>query len=158
MADLQPYPLTIRSILRAGKSRSQPASFAMAEPRRGPGYSQATGTDVPVIWDVTFRFTEQEAQVFFTWFTYIIREGLDWFTMPIRTEFGVIEHECHFLPGEMPERENGQLFEYSAKIMARKLVVPDGVAEAAELIVALPDWWAWSELLDQTVTVEMPED
>jgi hypothetical protein len=151
------YPLTIRSILRAGKSRTQPAAFTMAEPRRGFGYSQATGTDVPVFWDVVFRFTEQEAQVFWTWFRFIIANGVDEFTMPIRTEFGVIEHTCRFLPDSLlPVKEEGQLFSYSATIMARELQVPDGVEEAAELIVALPDWWTWSQLLDQTVTVEMP--
>jgi len=154
----QPYPLTIRSILRAGKSRNQPAAFSMAEPRRGPGYAQATGTDVPVFWDVTFRFTEQEAQVFQTWFRFIINNGVDEFTMPIRTEFGPIEHVCRFLPDSLlPAREDGPLFDYSAKIMARKLLVPDGIEEAAELIVTLPDWWAWSDLLDQTVTQAMPE-
>lgn len=152
------YPLTIRSILRAGKSRTQPPQFSMSEPRRGYGYAQATGTDVPVFWDVTFRFTEQEAQVFWTWFRFIIGSGVDEFTMPIRTEFGVIEHTCRFLPeGLLPVREDGPLFSYTATIMARALKVPDGVEEAAELIVALPDWWNWSELLDQTVTVEIPE-
>ena len=151
------YPLTIRSILRAGKSRTQPAAFTMAEPRRGFGYSQATGTDVPVFWDVVFRFTEQEAQVFWTWFRFIIANGVDEFTMPIRTEFGVIEHTCRFLPESLlPVKEEGRLFSYSATIMARELLVPEGVEDAAELIVALPDWWTWSELLDQTVTVEMP--
>jgi hypothetical protein len=151
------YPLTIRSILRAGKSRTQPAAFAMAEPRRGYGYAQAIGTDVPTFWDVVFRFTEQEAQVFWTWFRFIIANGVDEFSMPIRTEFGVIEHTCRFLPESLlPVKEEGRLFSYSATIMARELLVPEGVEDAAELIVALPDWWTWSELLDQTVTVEMP--
>ena len=57
------YPLHIRTILRTQKSRTQPAAFRMAEPRRGYGYAQATGTDVPVFWDVAFRFTGDEADL-----------------------------------------------------------------------------------------------
>lgn len=155
---IQPYPLYVRSILRTGKSRTQPAAFSMSDPRRGAGFAQATGTDVPVFWDVSFRFTQEEAQAFWAWFRFIIRNGVDEFTMPIRTEFGVIEHVCRFLPDSLlPAKEDGPLFNYTATVMARKLLVPAGVEEAAGLIVALPNWFNWSGLLDQTVNEAMPD-
>lgn len=155
---VEPYPLHLRTVLRASKSRTQPASFRMAEPRRGYGYAQATGTDTPVFWDVSFRFTTEEALVFQIWFTQIIRRGLDEFTLPIRTEFGLITHTCRFLPdGLLPANEEGESWTYKATIMARAQTIPAGFAEAAELIVGLRAWREWSSLLDQTVNVEMPE-
>lgn len=152
------YPLLLKTILRAGKSRSQPAAFSMAEPRRGYGYAQATGTDTPVFWEVAFRFTEAEALVFQLWFRNIINRGADEFTMPLRTEFGLLEHTCRFLPdGLLNTTEAGQSFGYTATIMARAQVVPAGYDDAADLIVTLPDWSSWASLLDEVITDAMPE-
>jgi hypothetical protein len=152
------YPLHVRSILRASKSRTQPAAFSVTEPRRGYGYAQANGTDTPVFWDVQFRFTQDEAIAFQLWFREIINRGVDEFTMPIRTEFGLVTHTCRFLPdGLLPAEEVGGTWGYRATIMARAPVIPDGYTEAAELIVGLPDWRRWSELLDLATTQEMPD-
>lgn len=152
------YPLHLRTVLRSSKSRSQPAAFSMAEPRRGYAYAQASGTDVPVFWDVSFRFTTAEALIFQVWGYQILNRWLDEFTLPIRTEFGVQTHTCRFLPdGLVPAKEEGETWVYTATIMARAQLIPEGYAEAAELIVGLPDWSTWASLLDQAVTAEMPE-
>lgn len=151
------YPLSIRSILRANKARSQPAAFRTAEPRRGYAYSQATGTDTPVFWDVAFRFLQPEAQIFQLWFEEVLNRGVDEFTMPIRTEFGLITHTCRFLPDSLlPTREDGETWGYTATIMARAKLIPQAYRDAAALIVGLPDWSEWAALLDQAMTVEMP--
>jgi hypothetical protein len=134
----------------------QPAAFRISEPRRGYGYVQATGTDTPVFWDVQFRFSADEAVVFQLWFRNLIGRGVDEFEMPLRTEFGLITHTCRFLPDSLlPVDEQGDTWGYRATIMARAQVVPAGYDDAAELIVCLPDWMSWSELLDQAITVEM---
>jgi len=151
------YPLYLRTVLRTGKSRSQPAAFALNQPRRGTAYPQAIGTDTPVFWDVVFRFTPAEALVFQVWFTSIINRGIDPFTLPIRTEFGLLTHTCQFVPDSLLDTtEGGESFTYKATIMARAQIIPDGYADAAELIVGLPDWPNWAALLDQAVTAEMP--
>lgn len=119
------YPLSLRTIIRSGKSRSQPAAFSMSEPRRGYAYVQAIGTDTPVFWDVTFKFTQPEAALFQLWFTQTIQRGLLEFTLPIKTEFGLITHTCRFLPdGLLPVQEDGEVWVYSAKIMARAQIIP----------------------------------
>ena len=154
----QPFPLSLRTIIRASKSRSQPAAFSMSEPRRGAGYVQAVGTDTPVFWNVEFRFTRQEAVRFKLWFEVPLERGLNDFTMPIRTEFGEQTYTCRFLPDNLLDlREEGESFAYSATIMSRAQVIPAGYLEAAELIVGTPDWELWAELLDQTVTQELPQ-
>jgi hypothetical protein len=151
------YPLHIRSILRTGKSRTQAAAFRVSEPKRGFAYAQATGTDVPVFWDVKFRFSEAEAIVFQLWFVKTINRGILEFTMPIRTEFGLITHTCRFLPDSLlPCNEDGPIFEYGATIMARAQIIPDAYDDAADLIVTLPDWKTWASMLDQAITEEVP--
>lgn len=152
------YPSHLRTILKAGKSRTQPAAFSMAQPRRGYAYTQATGTDVPVFWDVSFFFSQADAQVFWLWVQQSLNRGQDEFTLPIRTEFGMVEHLCRFLPDSLlPVQEQGGLFGYSATIMARALVIPPGYEAAAGLIVGLPAWQSWALTLDEVVTAELPE-
>lgn len=151
------FPLQLRTILRASKSRSQPAAFSMAMPRRGYGYAQESGTDTPVFWDVEFCFTTPESVVFQLWGTQLLNRWADEFTLPIRTEFGVQTHTCRFLPdGLMPATERGELWSYKATIMARAQLFPPGYEDAADLIVGLPDWADWAALLDEAMTAEMP--
>jgi hypothetical protein len=94
-------------------------------PRRGLGYANALGTVTPVFWDVGFRFTMAEAWAFYTWFVYLIERGRREFLMPIRTEFGLIEHSLQFLPGTLLDlREEGEVFTYRATVMARAEILP----------------------------------
>lgn len=151
------YPLSLRTIVRSSKSRSQPAGFRMSEPRRGYGYVQATGTDTPVFWDLQFRFTRQEAVRFKLWFELSLERGINEFTLPIRTEYGLVTHTCRFLPdGLLDTREEGETFAYSATIMTRAEVIPAGYLDAADLILTLPHWEGWAELLDSTIAA-LPE-
>lgn len=153
----EPYPLHLRTIQQASKSRSQPAAFRMSEPRRGYGYAQAVGTDTPVFWDVQFRFTAAEAAAFQLWFVGRINRGLDEFVLPIKTEFGLVTHTCRFLPDSLLNTsEDGMTWVYSAQIMARARIIPTAYADAADLIIGLPAWETWAGLLDQTVTQELP--
>ena len=118
------FPPALRTCIRANKARRQPAAFAMHEPRRGPGYAEANGTASPVIWDMAFRFTTAEAAVFRAWFNDDIARGTLEFTLPIRTEYGLITHTCLFLADSLlPTRENGEVWEYSARVLARALLV-----------------------------------
>lgn len=153
----QAFPLSLRTILRTSKSRSQPAAFSMSQPRRGYAYVQATGTDTPVFWDVQFRFTPGEAVRFQLWFTQYLERGINDFTLPIRTEFGLVTHTCRFLPESLLDTgEDGGSFTYTATIMARAQVVPEAFVSAADMIIGLPQWDLWADLLDQTITEEMP--
>lgn len=150
------YPFALRTAL-ASKSRSQPAAFSLSEPRRGFGYARATGTDTPVFWDVQFLFTRGEAVRFQLWFTQTLQRGLLEFVLPLRTEFGTLPHTCRFLPDSLLDcSDTGGLFRYSARIMARAQVIPQGFIDAQGLIAALPNWDAWAPLLDASIAA-LPE-
>ena len=151
------YPLGLPTFL-ATKSRQQPASFGIAEPRRGYAYAQRIGTDTPVFWDVSFRFNRNDAVRFQMWFITVINRGLDEFTIPIRTEFGVVTHTARFLPDSLlnTSQDGFDVVSYSATIMARAQVVPTAYTDAVDMILALPDWSAWSSLLDEAIAA-LPE-
>ena len=151
------YPSYLPKFLKASKARTQPAAFRMAEPRRGYGYTQEIGTDTPVFWDVTWRFTRAHALQFKLWFEFSIRRGVEEFTMPIDTEFGSVEHVCKFLPDNLlATQDTGTVWTYSATIMARALVIPQEYVDAADLIVGLGDWSDFGSQLDQAMTAEVP--
>lgn len=152
------FPMDLRTIIRASKSRSQPAAFSMSQPRRGYAYAQATGTDTPVFWDVQFRFNRQDAARFQLWFVLQLERGLQEFTLPIRTEFGTVTHTCRFLPESLLDtQEDAETFTYSATIMAREQYIPQEYLDAADLIVGLPDWEGWAALLDEAMSGGFPE-
>jgi hypothetical protein len=152
------YPSGLPLVLRASKRRSQAAPFVATDPRAGALQTEASGPDTPVVWRVEFRFSSSaSAATFRAWFEDDLQRGLLPFTMPIRTEFGLVTHTCRFSPeGLLDARHVGGVWTYSAEIMARAQVIPDAYREAADMIVGLPGWDAWAEFLDRAIA-EMPE-
>jgi len=153
------YPLGLGTIITSGKSRSRPASFTQTDPRRGSPYFQEIGTDIPVVWDATFKFSRSDRVRFWLWFTQpqFLNEGKNKFILPIKTEFGLVDYECNFLAeGLMPVSEEGEIFTYTAKIMARSLITPPDFSLAADMIVGLEDWEMWANFLDQTINEAWP--
>lgn len=135
------YPLSLRTVISTAKSRTQPASFGIAQPRRGYGYVEPIGTDTPLFWDVTFRFTREEAVQFRLWFLYALQRGELPFTMPVDTEFGRQTYTLQFLPDQlMTTRQTGEVFEYTAQVMARAELVPGAlIATYAGTVGTIPD-------------------
>lgn len=152
------YPSHLPLLQRAQKSRSQVAPFSINQPRRGAGYVQRSGTDTPVFWNGQFRFSAGDAIAFQIWFTQTIARGALPFTMPIRTEFGLLDHVCQFLPdGLANAAEEGGVYTYDVQIMARKQLIPQEYIDGGNLITGLPNWQRWASLLDLVVTKELPE-
>lgn len=156
-----PYPLNLRTITTSGKSRTQPASFKTHEPRRGYAYFQKIGTDTPVFWSVSFTFTREEAKRFWLWFASpdYLDSGAKEFTMPIKTEFGMVTHTCRFLPDSLlPVSETAEILSYSATIMARALVYPPGSMNLASFIVDQSDYLnePWLRILDIGMSQDWP--
>lgn len=150
------YPLNLRTV-QAAKSRSQPAPFSLREPRRGMGYVQRTGTDTPVFWDVQFVLSATDAVRWQLWFTQDLARGALPFTMALRTEFGLLDHVCQFLPDGLGDcTEQGGIYTYSAKIMARAQIIPAAYLTARPFIDSLPDWGSWAVLLDRAIAA-LPE-
>jgi len=154
------YPFGMPTFNYASKSRTQPAQFTESSPRRGPAYTQKIGSDMPVFWDVNFTFSQEDAQRFQLWvlLPQFLDNGINEFTLPIRTEFGMVDHTCRFLSSGFldAKQESQTVFTYKATIMARKLVVPDEYKDNGDYIVTLPDWREYASLLDIAINEKWP--
>lgn len=118
------YPLTVSTVLRS-KRRRQAPPFAQLAPRRGQAFMLNTGTVPPVFFEVDFRFSASEARRFRLWFETVIDRGAREFTMPLRTEFGLLTHTCQLLPETLlPVSEVGETWAYSAVLMTRAQLIP----------------------------------
>lgn len=154
---MESYPLGLRTIVQASKSRSQPAAFRVTEPRRGYAYTQEIGTDTPVLWDIGFAFTQAEAVRFQLWFKHSINRGVDEFTLPIRTEFGEVEYVVRFLADSLLDTgEQGGCWTYKARLLARSQIIPDGWDDAASIIIADPAWEQSASFLDLAISENWP--
>lgn len=155
MVTMLKWPLGLQTIIKSGKSRNQPSAFLMADPRSGPPYRKRLSSDIPVIWDVTFKFQGDNAIIFWSWFETGIDRGRKNFILPIRTEFGLVDHEVAFLPDTLlPVSEEGNVFTYTAQIIARKLIIPP---EFPPDIWAEPDIWKEREIIDPAVNWYWPK-
>lgn len=149
------WPLGMQSILTTGKARNQLARFQMSDPRSGPPYRKRLSSDVPVIWDVTFRFTGDDAIIFWSWYENGTDYGRKNFILPIRTEYGIVDHEVMFLPDSLlPVSQEANVFTYTAKILARKLIIPD---EFPPDIWVDPDAWKNRDIIDPAINWQWPK-
>lgn len=153
------YPFGLGTILVSSKQRSQSAIFGMTNPKRGPGYVQATGTDTPVFWTATFKFPKADAQRFLMWFKLpeYLNGGLEKFILPIQTEFGLVDHECQFLPDSLfNTSQDGGVFTYTSTITARELIIPQDAVDMGSYIVEnMMDVNDWA-LIDYALNDEWP--
>lgn len=53
-------------------------------------------TSVPSNVAVQWFLTEQQAQLFESWFRYAITDGADWFMLPLKTPMFTGDYECRF--------------------------------------------------------------
>ena len=119
------WPASLPGIITTGKSRSSPASYRLVKPRNGPGYRKNTNKNVPVIWNVTFKFSRDDAKIFWSWFVNVLDKGRKSFIIPIKTEFGTVDYEVTLLPENLvPLDESDGTFTYSATLYSTGLIIP----------------------------------
>ena len=54
-----------------------------------------------------------------------INQGLDQFTMPILSEYGLVDQVCQILPGSLNPSNNGLVFSYNISMVIREWKLPD---------------------------------
>ncbi|EEJ5117646.1 hypothetical protein CG651_001187 [Salmonella enterica] len=122
------WPASLPGIITSGKSRSSPASYRLIIPRVGTGFRKNTSQNVPVSWNVTFKFSRDEASIFWSWFINILDRGRNSFILPIKTEFGITDYEVVLLPEKLvPLDESDGTFTYGATIYSRGLIIPKAI-------------------------------
>ena len=156
MATTIKWPAGLPLIQSAGKSRVQQSDYLLSNPRSGPPYRKNLSTDVPVFWDVTFIFYGDDTAIFWSFYTNTIKRGREWFLLNIKTEFGLVEYECMFMPDTIRlQSEAGSVFTYSAQIMSREIIIP---SEFPDDIADEPEIFRQRSILDPAVNWFWPKN
>lgn len=108
-------------------------------------------TDVPTVTPVSWIFSDVQFQAFGAWYRDQIRNGADWFEMPIRTPNGRSVEQCHFLTKYSgPARLGYDRWRVQGQLMLRRLPLPlIGEGE-------FPDDILTSGIFDITINEEWP--
>lgn len=108
-------------------------------------------TDVPTATPVSFIFTDLQCQAFQAWYRDVLKDGMLWFKLPLRTPIGLNDEEVHFIKGYSgPTRMGYDRWQITANILLRRQPLPAmGEGEFPEDIL-------FSELFDLTINRELP--
>lgn len=132
------WPSILPSCETASKSRNQPQGYKFNDVNSGPPFQELFTSDLPTFWDVTFKFTRDNARIFIMWLNQNnYRENASWFKFPIQLEEGLTTQEVRFLTYPQATGQNGDAFSYSAKIMARDIVSKDKTCPEGSLYILL---------------------
>ncbi|EFA3856755.1 TPA: hypothetical protein ACGK2H_002276 [Escherichia coli] len=109
-------------------------------------------TSTPTQASVAWLFTDPESQLFEAWFRDTIKDGADWFNMPLRSPLGIIDmYVCRFVDiYEGPTIEGGNYWRYTAtlELWERPILAP-GWAD-------FPDYIINSSIIDIALNREWP--
>jgi hypothetical protein len=134
------WPEILPSCETATKSRSQPSGFQFNDLNSGTPFLQMVTTDMPTLWDVTFKFTRDNARIFALWLDQNnVQTNPDWFDFPIQIESGLTTQSVKFVGYPQNTNQDGGVFTYNAKMLAKLLVGTDTVSPIVGVTVDA-DW------------------
>lgn len=120
------WPDQLSSCVTASKSRSQPEGYVFNNVNSGAPWAQIVTDTLPTFWDVTFVFSRDDARLFTIWLhKNEFRYGFKWFDFPVQLEQGLTTQEVGFLSYPQNSSQNGGVFTYTAKLIARDVITED---------------------------------
>lgn len=157
------YPSYLRAPMMADYRRTQTPQFREQDAESGPPIRERTTFDTPTTWNVTFLVERGQERLFRGFVEIDLDNGLKPFELPIRTEAGMVMQEVWFTRSGMPQlsRLDGEIFVYSAQVIARKELNPDkdDYETLKELAQISPNGQVneGMKLLDLAINVDWPE-
>lgn len=123
------YPLTQKTVQLSTYSRQQPAQFTTVESRSGKMYFKKIAQNQPTTRSISFIFSKKtDAQIFFSWFTGVLKNGFLPFDIKLATEWEESQIiRCRFLPDSLlnVSRPNSLQWNYTATLLIENYGPPD---------------------------------
>lgn len=148
---LNKYPASLPPPLKSDRD------FQMVDPLISTQYDTGQTrwdrrfTDVPTATPISFLFNDAQCQAFQAWYRDVLKHGMLWFVLPLRSPIGRNDEECHFVQGYSgPTRVGFDRWRITAQIVLRRIPLPP-IGEGE-----FPDDIVYSELLDLTINREWP--
>ena len=133
------WPEMLKSCVTNSKSRNEEVGFKFSPLNAGPPFLQVFSDDLPTFWDIQFKFRQDEARIFQMWLHQNkVRTKSPWFDFPIKIEEGLTTQNVRFTRYPQATGQDGDVYTYSAQIMAREVVCKDtGECQDGSLYILL---------------------
>lgn len=148
---LKQYPSVLPAPLKGDRSFQMVDPLVSSASENGQTRWDRRFTDVPTATPVSWILSDLECLAFESWYRDEIRDGADWFEMPLRTPKGRDVEECHFVSGYSgPARSGYDRWRIEAQIVLRRRpMLPPGWGEFPEFILG-------SGIIDVAINVHWP--
>lgn len=131
------YPLPQKTIQLSTYSRQQPAQFTTVESRSGKMYFKKIAQNQPTTRSISFIFSKKtDAQIFFSWFTGVLKNGFLPFDIKLATEWEESQIiRCRFLPDSLlnASRPNSLQWNYTATLLIENYGPPDYIPKSSAI-------------------------
>lgn len=116
------WPEMLSGCVTSSKSRNEEVGFKFSPLNSGPPFLQQFSEDLPTFWDIQFKFRQDDARVFQIWLDKNkVRTKSPWFNFPIKIEEGLTTQNVRFIKYPQATGQDGDIYTYSAQIMAREV-------------------------------------
>jgi hypothetical protein len=106
---LEQFPSVLRGCIRvsAGYDLEPATSFNRTDMEVGAPRQQPRDPGAPVALSCSMEFSREQLDIFEGWYRYKIRDGADWFQMPVATGRGVTLEDVRFTRAARPRMQAG---------------------------------------------------
>lgn len=122
MADLIPSP--IPGIQVATLASSENTAYVTNDSDIGPATYQLKTLNIPTIWDVQWKLSPYQYQIFEGWYANILSKGVISFLVDLPVGAGDVEHECNFV-GSYTSSRIGRIWVVTAQLRVIEKVYND---------------------------------
>lgn len=148
---LKQYPASLPPPLKGDRAFQLVDPLVSSSSENGQTRWDRRFTATPASTPVTWIFTDAQAQAFQAWYRDQLRDGAEWFEMPLRSPIGREVEQCHFVAAYAgPVRSGYDRWRVTANLVLRRMPLPPmGEGE-------FPDDIVYSEIFDLTINREWP--
>jgi len=145
------YPSQLPMPIQDGYSIQHVSPLLRTQMQSGRARQRRIFTSVPSMVSVSFFFQSVgEAQLFEGFFQHTLKDGAEWFNMPLKTPMGSKNYECRFTDIYGPIEPQNDYWRTSAQIEIRERETIGAWAE-------FPDFITYQDIIDLAINREMPE-
>lgn len=149
---LKKYPAGLPAPLKADRSFQMVEPLVSTSSDNGQTRWVRRFTDVPTATPVSWIFNDLQCQAFQSWYAGPLRDGAEWFEMPLTSDLGRRVEQCHFVSAYSgPKRLGYDRWQIEGQIVLRRRPLSgnnDGF---------FPEDVLTSEIFDRTINLEWPK-
>jgi hypothetical protein len=146
------YPTQLLMPIQDGYSVQHVSPLLRTQMQSGRARQRRIFTSVPSMVSVSFFFQSAgEAQLFEGFFQHTLKDGAEWFNMPLKTPMGSKNYECRFTDIYGPIEPQNDYWRTSAQLEIR-----ERETITAEW-VAFPEFVTQQDIIDIAINRELPE-